>query len=455
MTTEMLSQKRAKRPDDGNVRKLAIDLFLQSKKTGKYIDRLLSDALGRSDIPSRDKKFLMELVKGVTRMQGLLNYYLVELSDGRVTNLPLPIKYIIFIGMYQLIYRDSVPPYAALNESVELSKRLKDRKMAGLVNALLRNFQRRKEEIDEKIGSLPTDERLSVRYSHPAWVIRRWLSRFGLSDTEELCSFNNSVPVITVRKNMLRNNHPRLDSALHDENQKIALSNFVKTYYTLPKGFDISSWDAIKEGEVTVQDVSAGLSVLLLDPQPGETVIDMCAAPGGKTGAIAEQMKDEGRIIAVDSDKYRLSLVEKQAERLKLRSVEFIEGDGKNISLPTADRILVDAPCSGTGVFAKRSDIRWQKSEKDIEELSSLQIDLLRNAARYLKKDGVLVYSTCTMEPEENRDVIRKFLKEHKNFKVDDAADFVEESLTEAGAVATYPFKHYIDGSYSVRLLKS
>jgi len=455
MTIEMLSQKRVKRPDNGTVRKLALDLLLSSKKTGKYIDRLLSDALGKSDMPSRDKKFLMELVKGVTRMQGLLNYYLVELSDGRATDLPLPIRYIIFIGMYQLIYMDSVPPYAALNESVELSKRLKDQKMTGLVNALLRNFQRRKAEIDEKIDSLPPGERISVKYSHPAWVIRRWLSRFGLSDTEELCSFNNSVPVITVRQNMLLDDHPRLNSALSEENQNISVSNFMNRYFKLPRGFDVFHWDAIKEGEVTVQDVSAGLSVLLLDPQPGETVIDMCAAPGGKTGAIAEQMKDEGRVIAVDSDKYRLSLVEKQAERLKLKSVEFIEGDGTNISLPMADRILVDAPCSGTGVFAKRSDIRWRKSEKDIEELSSLQTDLLRNAARQLKKDGILVYSTCTMEPEENGDVIRKFLKEHKNFKIDDAAKFVDESLTKAGAVATYPFKHYIDGSYSVRLLKS
>ena len=455
MTTEMLSQKRVKRTDNGTVRKIALDLLLNSNKTGKYIDRVLSDALGRSDMPSRDKNFLMELVKGVTRMQGLLDYYLVELSDGKVANLPLPIKYIIYIGMYQLIFMDSVPPYAALNESVELSKRLKDRKMTGLVNALLRNFQRRREEIDEKIDSLPPEERLSAKYSHPAWVIRRWLDRFGLSDTEELCSFNNAVPVITVRQNVLLDNHPRLDAALSEENQNIQVSKFANRYFDLPGGFDVFRWDAIKEGEVTVQDVSAGLSVLLLDPQPGETVIDMCAAPGGKTGAIAERMKDEGRVIAVDSDKYRLSLVEKQAERLKLKSVELIEGDGTNISLPTADRILVDAPCSGTGVFAKRSDIRWRKSEKDIEELSSLQVDLLRNAARQLKKGGILVYSTCTMEPEENSGVVREFLREHENFKVDDAANFVEESLTEAGAVATYPFKHYIDGSYSVRLLKN
>ena len=455
MTIETLSQKRVERPDNGSIRKLALDLLLNSQKTGKYIDRLLSEALGSLDMPSRDKKFLMELVKGVTRMQGLLNFYLVEMSDGRVTNLPLPIKYIIFIGMYQLIYMDSVPPYAALNESVELSKRLKDQKMAGLVNAVLRNFQRRKDEIDEKIESLPPGKRLSVKYSHPEWVIRRWLSRFGISDTEELCSFNNSVPVITVRQNMLLDDHPRLDSALSEENQNISASKFTNTYFNLPRGFDVFQWDAIIEGEVTVQDVSAGLSVLLLDPRVGETVIDMCAGPGGKTGAIAERMNDEGRVIAVDSDKYRLSLVEKQAERLKLRSVEFIEGDGTNIALPMADRILVDTPCSGTGVFAKRSDIRWRKSEKDIEELSSLQTQLLMNASRYLKKNGILVYSTCTMEPEENSDVIRKFLKEHENFKVDDAANFVEESLTEAGAVATYPFKHYIDGSYSVRLLKS
>lgn len=452
---EIPVQKDESLTEKNNVRKLAVDLFLNSRKSGEYIDRLLNRTLINSNLSQRDRKFLTELVKGSTRMRGLLEFYMDELIKGKIKNVKLPIRYLIITGLYQILYMGSVPTYAAINESVELAKMYGSEKDAGLVNAVLRNFQRRRTELDRKIDSLPDAERISVKYSHPLWIINRWLKRFGVSDTEKLCKMNNTSPKITIRKNSILKKHPHFQKTAEIVEDGIVRSEILTNYYTIQKGLDTYSWDVIKEGEATIQDVSAGIPVVLLNPQPGETIIDLCSAPGGKTGAIAEFMNDEGKISAVDLNKERLSLVEHQLKRLRLNCVDLVHGDGTEVSLPKADRILIDAPCTGTGVLAKRSDIRWRKKKSDIKKLSSLQLELLRNASKLLKDGGVLVYSTCTIEPEENWDVIEEFLRKDGAFRVENAKKYINERLVDDnGAVATYPFKHYIDGSFCVRMRK-
>lgn len=439
-----------------SMRGIALNLLLESHKTGKYIDRLLNKSLSNNSIPDQEKRFLTELVKGTTRMQGLLNFYLKELIKGRVKNVKISVRYILIIGLYQLIYMDSIPAYAAINESVKLAKKFGNERDGGLVNAVLRNFERSRAELQDKIESFPDEKRISIKYSHPEWLIKRWIDRFGKKETENLCSYNNIVPRISVRLNKLLKKHPKVRNLMNNEPNKIKKSKFLENYYTFEKGYNYLIWEAFDDGELTIQDVSAGLAVRLLAPEAGETVIDLCAAPGGKTGAIVESMGDRGKVVAVDSDEYRLSLVREQEERLGLISIEYIHGDGSAIELPLADRILVDAPCSGTGVFAKRADIRWQRKETDIEELTKLQLNLLQHASDNLKKGGILVYSTCTMEQEENWGVVDKFLENNLNFKVEDAGKYVSNELTDKkGAVATYPFKHYIDGSFCVRMTKN
>jgi len=437
------------------VRKLAVELFLNSRKSGEYIDRLLTETLNESELLKRERKFLTELVKGSTRMRGLLEFYIQELIGGSITNLKLPIRNIISLGLYQILFMDSVPIYAAINESVDLAKSYGSGKESGLVNAVLRNFLRRRAELDEKIESLPDEIRISVRYSHPLWMIKRWQRRFGVSDTEKLAEMNNLSPKITIRKNNILKQYPHFQKTADTEKDSIVRSEFLPNYYTIRKGLDTKLLDVISKGEATIQDVSAGIPVVLLNPQPGETIIDLCSAPGGKTGAIAELMNDRGKIIAVDPKKERLSFVEQQVKRLSLKSVELVQGDGTKISLPKADRILIDAPCSGTGVLAKRSDIRWRKKKSDIKKLVTLQLALLKNASKSVKKGGVLVYSTCTMEPEENWEIIENFLIKDESFKIENAKKYIAERLVENnGAVATYPFKHYIDGSFCVRMRK-
>jgi len=439
-----------------SMRGIALNLLLESHKTGKYIDRLLNESLSNNTIPDQEKRFLTELVKGSTRMKGLLNFYLKELIKGRLKNVKISIRYILIIGLYQLIYMDSIPAYAAINESVKLAKKVGNGRDGGLVNAVLRNFERNGSELQEKIESFPDEKRISIKYSHPEWLIKRWMYQFGRKKTEDLCRYNNSVPRISVRLNKLLKEHPNIRNMMNKKPYKIMKSEFLENYYTIEKGYNHLIWEAFDKGELTIQDVSAGLAVRLLAPESGETVIDLCAAPGGKTGAIVEIMGDRGKVVAVDSDEYRLSLVREHEERLGLNSIDYIYGDGSSIDLPLADRILVDAPCSGTGVFAKRADIRWQRKEKDIEGLIKLQLKLLQNASDHLKKSGILVYSTCTLEQEENWGVVDKFLENNLNFKVEDAGKYVSNELTdEKGAVATYPFKHYIDGSFCVRMTKN
>ena len=452
---EKFIQKNESLAEKNNVRKIAIDLFLNSRKSGEYIDRLLNKSLKNSKLLLRDRNFLTELVKGTTRMGGLLEYYIQELIKGNIKNLKIPLRYIMTTGLYQILYMDSVPTYAAINESVELAKIYGNGKDSGLVNAVLRNFLRRRTELENRIDSLPDDERISVKYSHPLWIIKRWLKRFGVSDTEKSAEMNNIPPKVTIRKNNLLKKHPHLQKIDEMDEDSIVRSEILKNYYTFQRGLDTNSWDAIKEGEATSQDVSAGIPVVLLNPQPGEIIIDLCSAPGGKTSAIAELMNDEGKILAVDANKERLSLVEDQVKRLKLNCVELIHGDGRELSLPEADRILIDAPCYGTGVLAKRSDLRWRKKKSDIKTLSSLQLELLKNASKSLKVGGVLVYSTCTIEPEENWEVIEEFLISEKTFEVENAKKYITDRLVDSkGAVATYPFKHYIDGSFCVRMRK-
>jgi len=441
--------------EKNSVRKFAVDLFLNTRKSKEYIDVLLNKLLKNSEYSQRDRKFLTELVKGTTRMRGLLEYYIQELIKGNIKNLKVPIRHILTTGIYQILYMDSVPTYAAINESVELAKIYGSRKDSGLVNAILRNFLRRRTELDNKIDSMPDDQRISVKYSHPLWLIKRWLKRFGVGDTEKSAEMNNISPKVTMRINSLLAKHPHRQKIEKIEEENIVRSKILKNYFTIHKGLDANSLDMIQEGEATIQDVSAGIPVVLLNPQPGETIIDLCSAPGGKTGAIAELMNDKGKIIAVDAKKERLSLVEDQVNRLKLNCVDLLYGDGREVSLPMADRILIDAPCSGTGVLAKRSDLRWRKKKSDIKTLSALQLELLRNASRSLKVGGVLVYSTCTIEPEENWGVIENFLNKEKSFKIENANKYIADKLVDDnGAVATYPFKHYIDGSFCVRMRK-
>ena len=437
-------------------RGIAVKILNRIERTDSYLDKLLDIELKSDELNYLDKKFLTELTHGVVRWKTRLDFIISHFCKSRFAMQEPNIRNAMRIALYQIIFLSKIPHAAAVNEAVEFVKRIRGQKAANLVNAVLRNIIR-------NLNRLPTPDRdhdpvqyLSIMYSHPTWIVKRWVERYGLYETEQLLSANNERPIITVRANRLKINADELQKKLEERGIRSTKSKYVDEFLRIGHLSGIYNVDLFAEGYFTVQDESSGLVTKLLDPKPDETVIDLCSAPGGKTTFIAELMNNTGRIIAVDKYEHRLNLVKESCQRLGINNVEFIVDDSTKIELEPADRVLVDAPCSGFGVLQKKPDIRWQREPEDIKKLAQTQLELLENAAKLVKSGGVLVYSTCTIEPEENEEVVREFLSKHPEFKVDNMRNFLpEDVLTRDGFMQTMPHRHGVDGTFAVRMIKT
>ncbi len=434
----------------------AIRILNRVERTDSYLDKLLDAELKSSELSDPDKGLLTEIVHGVLRWQNRLDWVLNGFSHGNFAKSEINLKNALRVALYQILFLDRVPHAAAVNEAVEFIKRIRGEKPAGLVNAVLRNIIRNIEGIRYPDPNEDLVQYLAVYHSHPHWMVKRWLARFEKDETAQLLIANNERPMLSLRVNRLKADVDHFIREL--ENQQIActrsplIEHFVRVK-TLSK---IGQMDLFRNGHFTIQDESAALPCLLLSPQPGERVIDMCAAPGGKTTNIAELMHNEGEVVAVDKYEAKLNLIRGSAERLGLRNIRLVAADAAILEEHQADRVLLDAPCSGTGVLSKKPDIKWKRDIADLMKLGALQADLMENAARLVKPGGVLVYSTCTMEPEENQLLVRAFLSRHPEFTLDDPRKFIHASLVTAdGFVETYPHRHQMDGSFAARLVKA
>jgi 16S rRNA (cytosine967-C5)-methyltransferase len=293
-------------------------------------------------------------------------------------------------------------------------------------------------------------------YSHPVWVVRRWMNRFGFAETEKLLHANNERPNLSLRINTSKTTVENFLELLRSQNVVFEKSKYLGNFVRTTNLSNISQTELFRKGFFSVQDESAGIACQLLGVQPGDRVIDMCAAPGGKTNFIGEMLHGKGEVIAVDKYATRLNLVKSSCERLGIANVKIVAADSKEFSTEPADKVLLDAPCSGLGVLAKKPDVKLKRDADDIRDLVNLQRLLIENAATLVKNGGVLVYSTCTTEPEENFGIIRMFLQQHPEFDIDSAAQFVPPSLvTTDGYVETFPHVHGMDGSFSIRLEKN
>lgn len=317
--------------------------------------------------------------------------------------------------------------------------------------------------IIRNLGKLPTPDSeadpiqyLSIMYAHPTWIVKRWVERYGFYETEQLLAANNERPTIVVRANSLKITSDDLAKLFDERGIKYVKSKYLDEFLKVGHLSGIYNLDLFNQGYFSVQDESAGLVVKLLDPKPGEMVIDLCSAPGGKTTYIGEMMKNEGKIIAVDKYEHRLNLVKQSCERLGITNVEFIAEDATTANFGgKADKVLVDAPCSGFGVLQKKPDIKWQRELSDIKNLVKTQIELLETASKLVKTGGVVVYSTCTIEPEENIEVVKSFLERHPEFEIDDARKYLpSDVVTDGGYMETFPHKHDMDGGFAIRLIK-
>lgn len=433
----------------------AVKLLNRIERTDSYLDKLLDAELKSKDIPDIDKSLFAEIVHGVLRWQGRLDWILNGFTHGNFLKSEVNIRNALRVALYQIMFLTQVPQYAAVNEAVEFIKKIRGEKFAGFVNAVLRNIIRTLDAIHYPDPEEDLVQYLAVYYSHPTWMVKRWLDRFGRQETEKFLSVNNEIPDLTLRINKLKITPSDFLALLEKNNINFQGSSYIDYFIRVKSLSGISQLNIFQSGFFTVQDESAAFPVLLLDPKSGERIIDMCAAPGGKTTFIAELMKNEGTVVAIDKYESKLNLIKASCQRLGITNVETLAADSSELTIEPADRILVDAPCSGLGALRKKPDIKWKREPEDIQKLTIRQLSLLENASRLLKQGGILVYSTCTTEREENNEVVEKFLQKHPEFVVENATYYVNKSVvTSDGFVETYPHHHHLDGSFAVRLVK-
>ncbi|MBZ0200843.1 MAG: 16S rRNA (cytosine(967)-C(5))-methyltransferase RsmB [Ignavibacteriaceae bacterium] len=437
------------------VRGLSVKILNRVERTDAYLDKLLDNEMRNSELSGPDKALLFEIVHGVIRWMGRLDWILNGFYKGQFSKAIPNLKNGLRVALYQILFLDRVPDHAAVNEAVEFVKRLQGQKPADLTNAILRNILRTKNAIRYPDPNEDLIGYLAAFYSHPSWMIKRYVARFGREDTEKLLAANNEKPFLTLRINGLKTNRDEFMQLLESVNLRYTPGKFLPEFFQLQNLTNITSWEYFTKGYFNIQDESAGLACKLLDPQPGEKVIDLFAAPGGKTAFLAHLMKDEGEITTLDRYESRLKILEKNMERLGIKSYKTFAVNALEFEGELYDRVLADVPCSGTGTLSKKPDIKWKKDMLDIRKMAKNQYDLIVKAASLLKPGGVLVYSTCSIEPEENFEVVNKFLINNPDFQLQPAGEFFRKDLIdENGCVQTLPQLHNMDGAFAARIVR-
>ncbi|MEH2208373.1 MAG: 16S rRNA (cytosine(967)-C(5))-methyltransferase [Nostoc sp.] len=494
-----------------NPRQLAF-IALRDVRKGAYADVALDRVLQKFNLPDCDRRLVTELVYGSVRRQRTLDTLIDQLAKKKSHQQPQDLRTILHLGFYQLRYQERIPASAAVNTTVQLAKENGFSGLTGFVNGLLRQYLRNAggqrgrgageqgsstslrdaarsllprrdtatlcyrgaEEKDSLLLpqfpiahfdplELPENpvERLGILHSFPDWIIQVWLEQLGLTDTEQLCEWMNQSPTIDLRINPLRTTIEEVEAALQSAGVLVRrIPHLPQALRFIGNTGSIQKLPGFKEGWWTVQDASAQLVGHLLDPQPGEVVIDACAAPGGKTTHIAELMTDEGKIWACDRTPSRLRKLQENSQRLNLQSIQIYTGDSRHFRQfqNTADRVLLDAPCSGLGTMHRHADARWRQTPESVRELSDLQRELLRHTSTFVKPGGVLVYATCTLHPAENEEVISAFLAESPQWQIESPSGVELPDSTERtpqGWFKLWPHRQDMDGFFMVRLRKT
>ncbi|MBU3699316.1 MAG: 16S rRNA (cytosine(967)-C(5))-methyltransferase RsmB [Candidatus Kapabacteria bacterium] len=437
-------------------RGIAVKLLSRYENSDSYIDKLLDGELRRTELEAADRALVTELVNGCVRWQSRLDWILMGFYHGEFAKCMPIVKNSLRIALYQMMFLSKIPAPAAINESVELVKRVKGDRHAGVVNGVLRNILRNLQSIrypDRKENEILY---LSVHTSHPQWLVRRYLTRFGSEQAEALLSANNQRPMLTLRVNALKTSLEVVQRELTEADIKFEVSPIHPNSLLITSLRDVRGLRLFTDGHVTVQDASASLAVQLACPKPGMKVIDLCAAPGGKAVMAAEMMGNSGTVIALEKYDSKLQFIRDNAQRSGVGIISPLQGDARVYAANDgADVVLVDAPCSGLGTLTKKPDIKWRRQIDDIRKMVTTQREILANAAKLVKVGGCIVYSTCSIEPEENFEAITWFLSSHPNFKLDPAEGHLPAEVCQDGYVQTFPHKHRSDGAFAARLVRN
>ncbi|BCL38808.1 16S rRNA (cytosine(967)-C(5))-methyltransferase [Nostoc sp. MS1] len=443
-----------------NSRQVAF-IALRDVHKGAYTDVALDRVLHKANLSDSDRRLVTDLLYGSVRRQRTLDFIIDQLAKKKSHQQPTELRTILHLGLYQLRYQERIPASAAVNTTVELAKDNGFAGLTGFVNGLLRQYIRSDEASPDwlKLPENPV-ERLGILYSFPDWIIQVWLEQLGLVETEKLCEWMNQTPTIDLRINPLRTSIEEVEAALKSAGILARpIPNLPQALRLIGNTGSIQQLPGFKDGWWVVQDASAQLVGHLLDPQPGEVIVDACAAPGGKTTHIAELIKDRGTVWACDRTASRLRKLKENAQRLNLHSIQICTGDSRNLEqfYNAADRVLLDAPCSGLGTLHRHADARWRQTPESVQELSTLQQELLAHTSKFVKAGGVLVYATCTLHPAENEDVITQFLTENTDWQIEPPSPNSPDSCytTPQGWLKVWPHNQDMDGFFMVRLRKT
>ncbi|NLP43018.1 MAG: 16S rRNA (cytosine(967)-C(5))-methyltransferase RsmB [Peptococcaceae bacterium] len=443
-----------------NARQLAVRILTRIEKEGAYANLLLQAYLAELD-DRRERNLTTALVNGVLKNKVLLDYALRKHLTKPMSALPVEVRQVLRTGALQILYMDKIPVPVAINEAVNTVKYFR-KSYAALVNKVLRQTAETGWNFSWPDKKRETQRYLAVKYSHPEWLIKRWLKRYGAQETEELLKANNIPSDTCIRVNTLKITPVELIRKLEEKgietikSSKLPDALFIKDYGAL------EDLDLFQEGYFTVQDESSQLAAYLLAPQAGQRVLDVCSAPGGKTTYLAQLMRNCGEIIATDIYPQKLELVNQLARRLGITIIKIVQNDARQSGQIQGqfDKVLVDAPCSGLGVLRRRADLRWQKREDEIQELPQLQLAILLSAADKVAPGGDILYSTCTTEPEENFEIVKAFRKERPDFSVVDLTEELPFKVTaesdlrqlRKGVWQILPHLHDMDGFFIAKM---
>ncbi len=441
-------------------RHIALNVLLFWHKASNTLDSALkSYDRDISLLPLKDKKLCNALIFGVLRQRKSIDWIIDEFSNTALEKISINLLYILRIALFQIIYMDRVPLFASINTSVDIAKKLAGKKKAGFINAVLR-----KASTDYRNLALPDEKKnlskfIAVKYSLPLWLSQKWIRSFGFDETKKLCHQINTIPAITIRTNTLKTDRQTLFSKL-----SLKAETIEKTI-GVPEGISFSSPDTaideleeFKQGLFQVQDEAAQMITHILGPEPDEKILDACAGFGGKTGHIAQIMKNSGDIIAADTENRKLESLNMDMQKLGIDIVEtkilnILKSSIKDFDF-YFDRVLIDAPCTGLGVLRRNPDTKWKRSKNDIARLGAKQKKMLNCAANLVKPGGILVYAVCSCEKEENENVIDNFLKKRKDFSIDKdfKSDRFKQFINREGYLKTYPHINNMDGFFAARL---
>lgn len=416
-----------------SARECALRALINIAKNGAYSDKAVDAALSGTSFDARDRALVTNIVYGTVSNRLLLDYRIQNASKIKIKKMDTAVREILRSAVYQIFLLEKIPDSAAVNEAVKLAKKYASRSV-GFINAVLRGVISAGEILPDKND---VTAYLSIKYSYSEWMVRKWLDELGAEQCEQLLNAGNQNPPVTVRVNSLKT----------DSDNLCNIMDFTKTevdgaLVSTQKG-SLADCDEFKNGLYSIQDTASQLAVLTLSPKAGDRVLDVCAAPGGKTTHMAELMQNEGEIIAWDIYEHKTDIIKKAADRLGITIIKPELHNAKELVAEykeSFDKVLVDAPCSGLGIIRKKPDIKWQRTEESIQSLAGEQKEILETACTYVKKGGQLLYSTCTITPEENMDRVNEFISTHKDFEL-------------LSAKTLYPHKDGTDGFF-ISLLK-